>query len=89
MSASLVERFVRVRLEDGFSAERTEGEALLRVLRGVTVLESALLRFIVRREDRVTIARFSVYDAGQGRVSSGPSQLSEVKSCMLAKLDED
>jgi len=82
MSASLVERFVRVRLEDGFSDERTEGEALLRVLRGVTVLESALLRFIVRREDRVTInRRFSVYDAGQGRVSSGPSQLSRAKSC--------
>jgi len=84
MSASPVERFVRVRLEDGFSAERTEGEALLRVLRGVTVLESARLRFIVRREDRVTIARFSVTTTPD-RAGSAQGHLNSRKQSRVRK----
>ena len=74
----MVERFVRVRAGVDFSAEMTEGEVVLRVLRRVSVLESARLRFIARREDRSDDRRFSVTTgiAGQGRVSLGPRTIS-------------
>jgi hypothetical protein len=54
-----VERFDRVRLGD-FPVEMAVKEGLLRVLRGVCVVESARFRFIVRREERSDDRRFSV-----------------------------
>ena len=74
-----VERFDRVRLGD-FSVEMAVIEGLLRVLRGVCVVESARFRFIVRREERSDDRRFSVTERDLSGDRAGHSVVAHICS---------